>query len=202
MPDSASAPFAQSGLQVQEDKSRHSTASKDLYPGLGVSGNPTDINDAVSDSLPVPIGITISPATPDAVPGVEYEVQLQLEKVEQAQMRVQSRRSFDSFADAADERNAERFPGSRHREKEKDRMKEKEKRQFNGFSIPKPKRSTSIERDTRGDTSKSKKVQQMLKGSVHKGRAGISAVSRRIGNGVGKNGSLRRSTSTPGKHSH
>uniref|UniRef100_A0A8H7XRF8 TPR-like protein n=1 Tax=Psilocybe cubensis TaxID=181762 RepID=A0A8H7XRF8_PSICU len=196
-PDSASAPYAHSSIQVQEDKSRHSAASKDLYPGLGVTTNPPDVNDAASDSLPVPIGITISPATPDAVPRIEDEVQLQLEKVEQAQLRVQSRRSFESFTDAVDERNAERFSGNKHREKEKERMKEKEKRQFNGFSIPKAKRSTSIERDTRGDTSKSKKVQQMLKGGVHKGRAGISAVSRRIGNGVGKNGTLRRSTSTP-----
>jgi len=62
----------------------------------------------------------------------------------------------------------------------------------------KPKRSSSSERDGRGDTTKTKKVQQMLKEQVHKSRAGITAVSRKIGHGVTKNGSLRRSTSTPG----
>lgn len=49
------------------------------------------------------------------------------------------------------------------------------------------------------DASKSKKVQQMLKDRVHKSRAGITTISKKIGNGVVRNGSLRRSNSTPGK---
>ena len=43
---------------------------------------------------------------------------------------------------------------------------------------------------------------QMLKGSVHKGRAGISAVGKKIGHGVARNGVLRRSTSNPGMQLH
>ncbi|KAG6845844.1 hypothetical protein H0H87_002535 [Tephrocybe sp. NHM501043] len=58
------------------------------------------------------------------------------------------------------------------------------------------KRSSSIERDT----SKSKKVQQMLKNRVHQGRARVSTISRKIGNGVVKTGSLKRSNSTPDFH--
>lgn len=82
------------------------------------------------------------------------------------------------------------------REKDKDREKEKdkEKGKVNGLRV---KRSISIDR---GDTSKSKKVQQILKDRVHKGRAGISAVSRKIGHGVSKHHHLhlRRTNSSPG----
>ncbi|KAF8632468.1 hypothetical protein AX15_001868 [Amanita polypyramis BW_CC] len=62
------------------------------------------------------------------------------------------------------------------------------------------KRSTSIDR---GDTSKSKKVQQMLKTGVHKGQERITTISKRIGNGVARGGglsSLRRTNSTPDLH--
>ncbi|KAJ3560060.1 hypothetical protein NP233_g11081 [Leucocoprinus birnbaumii] len=66
------------------------------------------------------------------------------------------------------------------------------------------KRSTSIDR---GDTNKTKEkvqaVQQMLKNRVHKGRQGITTVSRKIGHGVriGRHhGGLRRSNSTPDFH--
>lgn len=55
-------------------------------------------------------------------------------------------------------------------------------------------RSASIDRDT----SKSKKMQQMLKNRVHKGQAKFTAVSRKIGHGVVRNGPLRRSNSSPG----
>lgn len=48
------------------------------------------------------------------------------------------------------------------------------------------------------DASKSKKMQQKLKSQVHKGSARISTISKKIGQGVVKNGSLRRSNSTPG----
>ncbi|KAG6918514.1 hypothetical protein DXG01_013876 [Tephrocybe rancida] len=58
------------------------------------------------------------------------------------------------------------------------------------------KRSSSIDRDT----SKSKKMQQMLKNRVHQGRARVSTISRKIGNGVAKTGSLKRSNSTPDFH--
>ena len=59
------------------------------------------------------------------------------------------------------------------------------------------KRSSSIER---GDTSKSKKekVQKMLKTGVHKGQERITTISRKIGHGVARGGSLRRANSTPG----
>ncbi|KAK7039453.1 hypothetical protein R3P38DRAFT_2899579 [Favolaschia claudopus] len=58
-------------------------------------------------------------------------------------------------------------------------------------------RSLSIDR---GDTSKSKKVQQMLKNRVNKGQARISTISKRIGSGVVRPGHLRRSNSTPDFH--
>ncbi|KAJ7086395.1 hypothetical protein B0H15DRAFT_347574 [Mycena belliarum] len=58
------------------------------------------------------------------------------------------------------------------------------------------KRSFSIDRDT----SKSKKMQQMLKNRVNKGQARISTISKKIGSGVVRNGTLRRSSSTPDFH--
>jgi hypothetical protein len=60
------------------------------------------------------------------------------------------------------------------------------------------KRSTSIDQDS----SKGKKVQQMLKNRVHKSQARISTISRKIGHGMVKNSSvvsLRRTTSAPGQ---
>lgn len=51
--------------------------------------------------------------------------------------------------------------------------------------------SSSFDRDT----SKGKKVQQMLKHRVHQGRARVSTISRKIGN---KTGSLKKANSTPG----
>ncbi|RDB21856.1 hypothetical protein Hypma_010861 [Hypsizygus marmoreus] len=80
-----------------------------------------------------------------------------------------------------------------------------EKKRQNG------KRSSSLERDSKSidrdrdrdrDTSKSKKVQQMLKRRVHKGQVRISSLSRRIGSGVVRNGSLnlKRAISTPDFH--
>ncbi|KAF8066830.1 hypothetical protein FPV67DRAFT_1768536 [Lyophyllum atratum] len=58
------------------------------------------------------------------------------------------------------------------------------------------KRSSSTDRDT----SKSKKVQQMLKNRVHMGQVRITTISRKIGNGVVRTGSLKRSLSTPDFH--
>ncbi|KAF5331811.1 hypothetical protein D9611_008907 [Ephemerocybe angulata] len=66
-------------------------------------------------------------------------------------------------------------------------------------------RSASLERtekdkDKDGLIDKSKKVQQMLKSRVQKGHMRISAVGRKIGHGVTRPGSLRRSNSTPDFH--
>ncbi|KAG6827014.1 hypothetical protein H0H92_013580 [Tricholoma furcatifolium] len=58
------------------------------------------------------------------------------------------------------------------------------------------KRSSSIDRDA----SKSKKMQQMLKNRVHQGRARVSTISKKIGNGVVRTGSLKRPNSTPDFH--
>lgn len=89
-------------------------------------------------------------------------------------------------------------------EKTKDRGREKnqgkEKRTLN--KAFRPKRSTSIDiprdNNNRGDGQKSKKnVGQMLKGSVMKSRAGITAATKKLGHGVVRHGGLRRSTSTP-----
>jgi len=82
-------------------------------------------------------------------------------------------------------------------EKDKDnKARDKEKKEFLAGLR---KRSASIDQDTL-DVFKPKKMGQMLKNRVHKGRAGITAVSRRIGNGVTKNGVARRSSSTPDFH--
>lgn len=91
-------------------------------------------------------------------------------------------------------------------EKDKDDEKKEKKDKKTVGSIPmKMKRSSSSERDRRssetGRPKKVQQVQQMLKSQVHKGRAGITAVSRKIGHGVTKNGGMRRSTSTPGMYS-
>ncbi len=121
-----------------------------------------------SESLLVPIPIMISPATPDE------------ETVEVLVVR-------GTNEGEKEEKN----------KKEKDEEKEREKKSANGVPS-KSKRSTSLERNARsGDTTKTKKVQRILKDQVHKGRAGITAVSRKIGHGVTKNGPLRRSNSSP-----
>ena len=85
------------------------------------------------------------------------------------------------------------------REKEKDQKKDqgKEKRSLNNTFRSKRLTSIDIERDNnRLDVQKSKKnVGQMLKGSVMKSRAGITAATKKLG---ARHGGLRRSTSTPG----
>ncbi|KAG2136578.1 uncharacterized protein EDB93DRAFT_1168404 [Suillus bovinus] len=45
-----------------------------------------------------------------------------------------------------------------------------------------------------------RKVQQMLKARVHKGQAKISTISRKLGNGVVRNGNLKRMNSAPDFH--
>ncbi|KAF7416321.1 hypothetical protein PC9H_002586 [Pleurotus ostreatus] len=59
------------------------------------------------------------------------------------------------------------------------------------------KRSQSSERDS---SKASKRVQKFVKSGVHKGQATITTISKKIGNGVVRNGPLRRSTSTPDFH--
>jgi len=85
--------------------------------------------------------------------------------------------------------------GEKEKEKEKEKpKKEKDKEKKHASDVmPKSKRSFSFEQENRGDTTKTKKVQKIFKDQVHKGRAGITAVSRKIG----RNGGLRRSNSTP-----
>lgn len=69
-------------------------------------------------------------------------------------------------------------------------------------AVPDPNHPTSEKRSTSIDqeSSKGKKVQQMLKTQVHKSRAGISTISKKIGHGMvrNSNSSLRRTTSAPG----
>ncbi|KAG1824098.1 hypothetical protein EV424DRAFT_1396074 [Suillus variegatus] len=45
-----------------------------------------------------------------------------------------------------------------------------------------------------------RKVQQMLRARVHKGQAKISTISRKLGNGVVRNGNLKRTSSAPDFH--
>ncbi|PPR04627.1 hypothetical protein CVT26_015006 [Gymnopilus dilepis] len=183
---SSAASFEQPDEPEKAAGNTTTTTSKKLHLGLPKKSSKADADPPPQspNTLLVPIGIKVSPATPE----LEPEVQRQLEKVERA-------RSVESLLE----------PPEKVREKEKgqdkEKDKDKEKSQLNGFGTSgRSKRSLSIDRDNRGgDTSKTKKVGQMLKGSVHKGRAGISAVGKKIGHGVARNGVLRRSTSNPGK---
>ena len=89
---------------------------------------------------------------------------------------------------------------AKDRVKERDQRKDqgKEKRTLNNAFRPKRLTSIDIERDSnnRLDVQKSKKnVGQMLKGSVMKSRAGITAATKKLG---ARHTGLRRSTSTPG----
>ncbi|KAL4247865.1 hypothetical protein ABKN59_007479 [Abortiporus biennis] len=66
------------------------------------------------------------------------------------------------------------------------------------------KRSTSLDEKDREVSAKGKKkVKEALKTSVHKGQARISTISKKIGHGVGRRGSLslKRTSSTPDFHS-
>lgn len=138
----------------------------DLEKKIHLDHDPDSPHGGTSESLLVPIPITISPATPDAEL-VEVLVVGGANEVE------------------------------KEKDEEKEREKEQEKKNSNGVQS-KLKRSTSLERNARGgDKTKTKRVQRILKDQVHKGRAGITAVSRRIGHGVAKNGPLRRTNSTP-----
>ncbi|GJE95955.1 tetratricopeptide repeat protein [Phanerochaete sordida] len=64
------------------------------------------------------------------------------------------------------------------------------------------KRSGSLDEKDR-DVSRGKKVREVLKSGVHKGQARITTISKKIGHGVGRHGSLslKRTTSAPDFHS-
>ena len=163
--------------------------------------NPPEWSRSQNQSLEVPIGITISPATPE------------IESHDRPGFMEQQ--SNIIINEPYSEKDSDSLRGRRIGEDEKqhDLVKKKNKalslhdkekadsKAINHTVVdslhPKGKRSLSSDRSGTGDTSKSKKVQQMLKNRVDKGRAGISAVSRKIGHGVGKNG-VRRTNSTPG----
>ncbi|KAF8804168.1 hypothetical protein BYT27DRAFT_7170685 [Phlegmacium glaucopus] len=143
-----------------------------------------DTNGSITDSLPPPIliPITISPASP-----------------------IDGEKGGDDggFLKILEERE-KGMDKEKGREKEKDQGKEK--RTLNNTF--RPKRSTSIDDNNNSnrlglglDVQKSKKnVSQMLKGSVKKSRAGITAATKKLGHGVVRPRGLRRSTSTPDFH--
>lgn len=60
--------------------------------------------------------------------------------------------------------------------------------------------SASLDEKDR-DVSRGKKVAAVLKNRVHKGQARITTISKKIGHGVGRHGSLnlKRTTSAPGE---
>ncbi|EKM51123.1 uncharacterized protein PHACADRAFT_263113 [Phanerochaete carnosa HHB-10118-sp] len=64
------------------------------------------------------------------------------------------------------------------------------------------KRSSSFDEKDR-DISRGKKVREVLKSGVHKGQARITTISKKIGHGVGRHGSLslKRTSSAPDFHS-
>ena len=193
----------------------HVTANKTgTYDVLNRGPSVVDVSRGDEQSLIVPIGITISPATPNNDPeGGQSRVSLTevfdekvaLHESDKKGNKIQKMVSKISNSGHEDEKAWE--SGDRGRSSDGKRsleVKAKLKRSssvqdrhetasINDDSLhPKSKRSTSGDR-THGDHSASKKVQQML----HKSRAGITAVSRKIG---GK-GHLRRTNSTPGIYS-
>jgi hypothetical protein len=62
------------------------------------------------------------------------------------------------------------------------------------------KRSASLDEKDR-DTSRGKKVRDVLKSGVHKGQARMVTISKKIGHGVGRSASLnlKRTNSAPGR---
>lgn len=85
----------------------------------------------------------------------------------------------------------------KERDKERERGKEKRRDSSDKKGGSRQKRSSSMERAD-GSKSKKEKVQKMLKTGVHKGQERITTISRKIGHGVARHGSLRRTNSTPG----
>ncbi|KAJ6516759.1 hypothetical protein C8R47DRAFT_1088233 [Mycena vitilis] len=140
-----------SELVLSVSRSSHDRGSADPPQQESASAAPLDTEALVP---PMPIPITISPATPD-----------------------ETSRNFST-----DHKLTEKIP--------------EESTNGNGAPVNGRGRSLSIDRDT----SKSKKMQQMLKNRVNKGQARISTISKRIGGGVVRNGTLRRTNSTPDFH--
>ena len=155
-----------------------------------------------------PIGIKISPATPEIeVTQVDGEADGRCEKGAIVRMSFSEERPIGSIGAGVGQRDIEK-EAEKEREKElgtsrgyeKEYIKEKEKK--TSSESKHKRRSSSVERErTAGtDAFNPKKVQQILKDHVHKGRAGITTVSRKIGHRVSRNGGLRRSNSTPGTY--
>ena len=88
-------------------------------------------------------------------------------------------------------------PLEKAKDRDREKVQGKEKRSLNKAFRPKRSISIDILGDNNGQKSK-KNVGQMLKGSVMKSRAGITAATKKLGHGVVRHGGLRRSTSTPG----
>jgi hypothetical protein len=205
--------FAPTPVGVEPPQPEEKLAKMRMYQGLSVSAanmtsNVTPNTMSASwngttthQSLEVPIGIMISPATPEIdaheeVRFVEEPVVVSGVYDEKDEGGLRGRRADGQDLQSNQAIDMQKTPSLR----EKEILVSKAiYSPANGTLYPKIKRSMSSERGT-GDTSKSKKVQQMLKNRVHKSRAGITAVSRKIGHGVVKNGGLRRSTSTPGAY--
>ncbi|KAF5319427.1 hypothetical protein D9619_008793 [Psilocybe cf. subviscida] len=188
---------------------------KSTYDVLNQRHSVVDVSQTQEDgqSLIVPIGITISPATPINGPdGGQSKVSLAEVSDEKAALQESDRkgnkiqRIVSKIGNSGYDDEKTRDSGDRGRSSDGKRSletKTKSKRSSSvqdrhemasindGSLYPRSKRSTSGDR-TNGDHSASKKVQQML----HKSRAGITAVSRKIG---GK-GHLRRANSTPDFH--
>ncbi|KAL0948336.1 hypothetical protein HGRIS_010922 [Hohenbuehelia grisea] len=101
---------------------------------------------------------------------------------------------FETFA-AADEYNSENASILNTDENEKGDGAHR--RQMPKLHVAK--RSHSIDRDL--SKRSAKRMQAFVKNGVHKGQVTITTISKKIGNGVVKNGSMRRSTSTPDFHS-
>ena len=149
-----------------------------------------------------PIGIKISPATPEIeVTQVDGEVGGRREKGAIVRISLSEERPIGSIGAGIGQRDIEK-EAEKERERElgtsRGYIKEKEKK--TSSESKHKRRSSSVERErTAGtDAFRPKKVQQILKDHVHKGRAGITTVSRKIGDRVSRNGGLRRSNSTPG----
>jgi len=162
-----------------------------------------------SDSLrsPVQIGIKISPATPEIeVNQVDGEIDRRQENGALVRASLSDERVIGSLGvggrdiEKEAEKERERELGTR-RGDEMEYVNEKDKKTSSESKHKRRSSSIDRERAAGADASKSKKVQQMqqiLKDRVHKGRAGITTVSRKIGHRVSRNGGMRRSNSTPG----
>ncbi|KDQ52478.1 hypothetical protein JAAARDRAFT_40076 [Jaapia argillacea MUCL 33604] len=167
--------------------SRMSTADLEHLSDIGIPQQPqstisaaearqsvgSDGFPAEGQSMPVPITLVISPATPTIHTPIEG---LPISS-DPSPLPTRSN-SYEKKSNSFDRKSGSAAKRSNSFEKEKDKDKEK-------------------------DSSAGKKMQQMLKNRVHKGQARISTISKKIGHGVarGSVGQLRRTNSAPNFHS-